>query len=99
MPWSKLVDMELEDEDKLDACCPIPCDKPDYPYGLRICLTHKEIEKLGLDHDCETGDMIDFRAFAVVTSVSLNENNGKHDCRIELQIQKMACEDEMKEES
>lgn len=92
--WSKeLVDMELDDESKLDACLPMPCETPDYPYGLRICLTHAELERLGLDHDCETGDMIRFEAVAVVTSVNLNESNGKHDCRIELQIQRMRCND------
>ena len=37
--------MELDDEDKLDAIMPIPMDnKPDFPYGLRICLTEKEPE-------------------------------------------------------
>jgi hypothetical protein len=97
MAWSKLVDMELDDEDKMDACCPIPCPKPDYPYGLRISLTHKELEKLGLEPDCEVGDMIDIRCFAVVRSVSLNDSDNGQTCCIELQIEKMAVEDEMNE--
>ena len=90
--------MEMDDEDQLDCVCPIPVsEKARYPYGLRICLTHKELEKLGLDANCEIGDMIDIRAFACVTSVSVNKTDGGEECRIELQIEKMAVEDEESE--
>ena len=99
MPWDRLVDMELDDEDSLDTICPMPMpDRPRYPYGLRISLTHKELEKLGLDADCNVGDMIDIRCFATVTSVSKNESEHGAECRVELQIEKMACEDEAEEE-
>jgi len=98
MAWSKLVDMEMDDEEKLDAMCPMPMsERPNYPYGLRICLTHKELAKLGLEADCNVGDLIDLRCFAEVTSISKSDSGNGEDCRIELQIQKMACEDEMSE--
>lgn len=98
MPWSHMVDMELDDEDKLDACTPIPCAAPKYPYGLCLSLTHRELEKLGLSPDCEVGDVIDLRAFAEVTSVSVNQSSdGSTNCRVELQIQKLAVENEMTE--
>ena len=95
MAWSSLVDMELSDEEKLDAVLPMPMDKPDYPCGLRICLTEQELEKLGLDDSCDIGDMIDLRCFAVVTSCSKTDVGC---CRIELQITHMACENEMTED-
>ena len=99
MAWSKLVDMEMDDDDALDCACPIPMpNRQTYPYGLRICLTHKELAKLGLDADCNVGDMIDLRCFAAVTSISKNDSGNGEDCRIELQIQKMAAEDEMSED-
>lgn len=98
MAWSKLIDMEMDDEEKLDACCPMPMpSRPNYPFGLRICLTHKELAKLGLDADCEIGDMIDLRCFAEVTSISTNDYGSGEECRIELQITHMAAEDEMSE--
>lgn len=96
MPWSKLVDMELDDEDKYDFCAPIPCAKPDYPYGLRISLSEKELKRLGLPIP-ECGDMLDVRCFATVTSVSINEGSDGKSCRVELQIEKMAVENEMTE--
>ena len=99
MAWSKLVDLELDDEDKLDAAMPIPmADRPDYPYGLRICLTEKELAKLDLSDDCEVGDMIDMRCFGVVTSFSKNDTEGGSSCRVEIQIQRMAVENEMTED-
>lgn len=100
MGWTALADMELDDEDKLDAIRPIPiAETPKYPYGLRISLTHRELEKLGLDADCDIGDVIDLRAFAVVTSVSKGEGEyeGKY-ARVELQIQKLAVENETTED-
>ena len=94
MGWSKLVDMELDDDDKMDTIMPMPMSMPDYPCGLKICLTHVELEKLGLDADCDIGDVIDMRCFAEVTSVTKDGENQ----RVELQIQKLAIEDEMTEE-
>jgi hypothetical protein len=94
MGWSKLTDMELDDEDQMDSVMPIATSKPRFPWGLRISLTHKELEKLGLDADCDIGDMIDMRCFATVTSVSKNDSES---CRVELQIEKMSVENEMDE--
>lgn len=93
MAWSKLVDMELDDESQLDYPTPIDMAKPQYPCGLRICLTHEEIEKLGLDASCEPGDYLHIKAFATVTHVS----KGEDCCRVEMQIEKMAVEDEGEE--
>jgi hypothetical protein len=92
--------MELSDDEKIDREMPgATPSKPDYPWGLRISLTEKELEKLDLDCDeCEDGDMVDLRAFAVVTSKSTETHDGKRTCRIELQIQKLAVENEMTED-
>ena len=99
MPWSRMVDLELDDEAQLEAAMPIAMpDKPRFPYGLRICLTHDELKKLNLEPDCEIGDVIDLRAFAVVTSVSMNETDHGQECRVELQIQKLAIENETTED-
>lgn len=91
-----MVSMELDDEDKLDFCAPIACDRPDFPYGLRICFSEKELKKLGLDIP-EIGDMIDMRAMGEVTSVSIDKTNGEDRCRVEIQLQRVALEDENKE--
>lgn len=101
MPWSRMVSLELDDEEKLDAFCPpIMAKGPDYPPGLCICLTGRELEKLDLEADCEIGDMIDIRCFARVTSVSkrAGADAGDDDCRVELQITDMALENEMTED-
>lgn len=96
MPWSKLIDMEMDDEDKYDFCAPIACSKPDYPYGLRITLSDKELKKLGLSNP-DIGDMLDMRCFATVTSCSVEKTDDGDRCRVELQIEKIAVENEMDE--
>ncbi|HLX18462.1 MAG TPA: hypothetical protein VKS24_25015 [Bradyrhizobium sp.] len=99
MAWSRMIDMELDDEDKVETMCPPALENvPDYPWGLRITLTHRELEKLGLDDDCSVGDVIDLRAFARVCSISSNETAMGPECRIELQITQLAVENEMDEE-
>lgn len=91
--WSKLADMELDDDESLDAIMPIHMpERPKYPFGLKICLCEGELKKLGLDLP-GVGDVIDLRAFAEVTSVS----DGAGGRRVELQIQKIAVENEMTE--
>ncbi len=98
--WTRLVSMELSDEEKMNTAMPIEMpDRPEYPYGLRICLTNVELEKLGLADDCEIGDMIDLRVFARVTSVSKNASEDQTSTRVELQITDVAfAENEMTEE-
>ena len=94
MPWSKLIDLELDDEDQLDLPMPMPMDRPRYPCGLKICLGDAQLKKLRLDADCNVGDMIDIRAFATVTCVHSEDGHS----RVELQIEKMALEDELGED-
>lgn len=89
--WDKkLIDMELNDESKLDAVMPIAMQmRPDYPYGLQITLCDEQLEKLGLGDDCEKDDAVRFEAYAVVTNVSRNDGTMGKSCRVELQIRKM----------
>ena len=98
MAWSKLIDMEMSDDDQLDAVTPYPvAEKSRYPYGLKICLCHTELEKLGLGVP-DVGDVIDLRAFATVTSVSTNDGEYGASCRVELQIEKLGVENESTED-
>ena len=69
----------------------------EYPYGLCLCLTHEECEKLDLDDgDVEIGDMIHLFAMAEVTSVNKSKDpqTGDSCTRIELQITHLGLEDE-----
>ena len=95
--FQKMTSMELDDEDKLDAFMPIPMpDKPEFPYGLRITLTHLEMEKLGLDpEDAEIGGICHGHFMARVTSVNLAEEC----CRVEMQIEDLEIESEDEENS
>jgi hypothetical protein len=88
--------MELTDDEKLDAVMPIPMpEKPEFPYGLRICLTEKELEKLKLDgEDAEVGGMFHLHGLARVTSVSMTDTPEGKCCRIEAQIEDLAIESE-----
>ena len=88
--------MELSDEDKLDASMPIPMDdKPDFPYGLRICLTHEEMAKLDIDPaDAFVGGTFHLFAMARVTSISMSDGEYGPCCRLEAQIEEMAVESE-----
>lgn len=100
MGWSKMVDMELTDEEKIDSNRPIPCPTPDYPYGLRLCLGEREIKKLKLDGVPDVGDLMDMRCFGTITSVSQEPGpDGEKQRRVEIQIERIAIEDEDHEET
>lgn len=93
-----MVSMELTDDEKTDMMMPcLSSDRPDYPWGLRIRLTEKELEKMDIKPDCEVGEVIDLRAFAVVTSVSTEQRDGKNSACVELQIERLAIENESTE--
>ena len=94
-----MTDMELDDEDQIDAVMPIAMpDKPQYPYGLRICLTEKEFSKLGLDpSDAFVGGMIHGHFMGRITCVSSNEGESGASARVEIQIESLAIESEDEE--
>ena len=96
----QMTSMEYEDEDKLDACCPMPMpSRPDFPYGLRITLTDKELDKLKIDHaDAFVGGIFHGHFMARITSVSADENSGGKSCRLEAQIEDLSIESESEED-
>lgn len=107
MGLRNFVDMARTPEEKKEMVesysSPASPSVPDYPYGLCLCLTHEEFEKLDIDPSClEVGDVIHLAAFAKVTSMSVNarsDETGEHaDCRVELQIVSLSMEDESTEE-
>lgn len=94
-----MTSMELSEDESLDAIMPIPMpNKPEYPYGLRICLTEAEFEKLGLDHkDAEIGGIFHGHFLARVTSVSQDDGPNGPCCRVEAQIEDLDIESEDEE--
>lgn len=101
--FHKMVDMELDDESKMDAPMPILMDnKPDYPYGLRISLTNREMKKLDLDPDyAKVGGIVHLSAMARITHVSHSDSGpDDYNCCVELQIEDLVVhsEDEENEE-
>jgi hypothetical protein len=94
----QMTNMELDDEEKLETSAPISIDRPDYPYGLRISLTEKEFEKLGLDHSvAEVGGTVHGHFIGRITSVNQEKREDKTCCRCEIQIEDLDIESEDEE--
>jgi len=68
-----------------------------YPWGLKIHLTHEELEKLGYDELPAAGTMCKIECVACVTRSATEDPDADGDCdfcSIELQITEMAMEEE-----
>ncbi len=66
-----------------------------YPYGLRICLTEKELAKLELPQDeAVEGGIFHGHFLARITSISKNDGPEGECCRVEAQIEDLAIESE-----
>lgn len=91
-----MTDMELDDEDQLDAVMPIAMpEKPRFPFGLRLSLSEKEFEKLGLDPaDAVVGGICHGHFLARITEVMAHADTGSNGCRVEMQIEDLAIESE-----
>ncbi len=97
----KFQSMELDDEAKSDlaitcapACSPDKKLIPEFPWGLRITLENAQLGKLGLTAaDFEIGATIHLHAMSRVTSIS-EDQSGDKVCRVELQIEQLATENE-----
>jgi len=97
--FRSMKSMELSDEEKLDFIAPIELpDLPEFPYGLRITLTHNEFEKLELDPDeAEVGALFHGHFIARVTSVNTSDGDFGKCCRVEAQIEDLEIESEDEE--
>lgn len=94
-----MVSLELTDEEKIDTLMPIPmAERPEYPFGLRISLTHRELEKMNLDPaEACVGGLVHLHAMARITAVSMEDRGERKECRLELQIEDMCVEGEDEE--
>lgn len=94
----KMVDMKKTATEMQKDSQPFALgSQSEYPYGLNICLCDDELEKLGLDTDCEVGDFLHLFALAKVTSVSVNDTGDGEKRRIELTLTHLGCEEEDEE--
>lgn len=97
--FGHLTDMARDGEELKEAAQPMVMEPDKYPYGLRISLTHHELEKLGVDHsDWEIGAVFHLMALAKVVSISSNENASGEDCCVGLQITHLAGPENEEEE-
>ena len=103
MAWSGLVDLALTDTEKSEQAGMVAPGilggrGPQYPYGTRITLCEKELEKLKLDiANASVGDMVDMRCFGTITSLSTSDGPDGPCCRVEIQIEKISVEQERDE--
>jgi hypothetical protein len=89
-------DMKNEEEEGEDHLRLKPIQS-EYPHGLSISLTEKELERLDLCEEVEVGDFLHGAFMAKVTSVTSHSHEDGKGMRIELQIVAMAIEDESTE--
>ena len=99
--WTKLVDLKREPKKDMPLydSSPMGGNENPYPWGLQITLEKEDLEKLGLECDCDIGDMIDMRCFAEVVGVNIDKSGNGDSASIRLQIQRIAVENEMSEEA
>lgn len=85
---------ELKADEAKNVPMPAAIEQPIYPYGTCISLEDEELDKLGLDADCDVGDTIHLCCMAKVTSCSKRDTSSGTTRRVELQITEVAIEDE-----
>jgi hypothetical protein len=81
-----LVHLGRSEDDRRNRAFPGPMEAtPEYPSECCFCLTEELLEKMGLPHDIEEGDVIDLRIIAKVTSTAHHLINGEYSARVEFQ--------------
>lgn len=87
----KIVSMERTASEKKkaeDSCKAMPCEGPDYPWGLCLNLGKDELGKLGIEKLPEVGDEFHIYGVACVTRVSqsASKDTGEDSKSVELQV-------------
>lgn len=92
-----MISLELSDEERIDMDCAMPSmpKAPEFPWGTRITLCEKELDKLNLDHQsAQVGGMVHGHFMARITSVSTDDRADGVSCRVEMQIEDLSIESE-----
>lgn len=90
----QLVDMEREEGAEVGMAMPVTSP---YPYGLRLCLTQQELEKLGYEGLPEAGTKVRIEAVACVTRAASEDPDADGDIDylcVEMQITALGIEEE-----
>ena len=91
----ELVSMAREEGGEYATTAPMAISP--YPYGLRLCLTHDELEKLGYDGLPPAGTKVRIEATAVVTRAASEDPDADGDIDylcVEMQITELGIEEE-----
>ncbi len=70
----KLIDMKMTDAEKADMMSCQPCTPPEYPYGLKLCLSEDQIAKLGISGVPAVGSTMSIQANVRVVSAGARED-------------------------
>lgn len=76
---------------------PMPMTVSPYPYGLRLCLTQEELEKLGYDGLPPAGTEVRIEARACITRAASEDPDADGDIDylcVEMQITELGIEEE-----
>lgn len=87
----------MERESGESAGYPTPMTVSPYPYGLRLCLTQEELEKLGYEGLPEAGTKVRIEAVACVTRAASEDPDADGDIDylcVEMQITELGIEEE-----
>lgn len=88
---SRMVDLEMDDEETFDLPAPLKSIALKYPPELRIALRDRTLDKCGLDcGDFKKDDEVEVKCCGIVTEVS----DGQGGRRVEIQITHIEVEEE-----
>lgn len=70
----KLVSMKCEQGEQKPEVASMSSKSSEYPYGLKLYIDHKSLEKLGLEELPEVGKKLKIEAVVEVCDVSMNDS-------------------------
>jgi hypothetical protein len=94
------MEREVSAAEKVYGGAPAAIQPNPYPYGLRLCLTMEELEKLGYSELPPAGTECRIEAVACVVRCTSEDPDADGDCdycAIELQIKELGLEEDAEE--
>jgi hypothetical protein len=76
---ARMASLVQTSAEKMAAYDPAPSG-PDVPYGLCLCLTERELEKLGVSDEVEVGDILHLMLMIQATAVHKTEGGVRVEC-------------------
>jgi hypothetical protein len=79
---ARMTSLVQTDAERMASYAPSDSNSPNVPPGMCLCLTERELEKMGISDEVEVGDLLHLMVMIQATAVHKTEGGVRVECSV-----------------